>query len=111
MREKELFMREYANISIERYTDMIVEVETLKCTLEIERNTNELKLANLKRYERMYNELAQNIVDYFIGNNGMLYNWDKDRLIEWGFTVSEIESMVSKYEDKTSRESNSKEDE
>ena len=41
----------------------------------------------------------------------MLYNWDKDRLIEWGLTASEIEAMVSNYENKTSRESNSEENE
>jgi hypothetical protein len=104
-------MTEYANISIERYTDLIVENETLKFTLEKERVTNEQKSALLKKYEKMYNELAQNIVDYLIGDNGFLYNWDKERLIEWGLTVSEIEAMVSNYENKTSRESNSKEDE
>ena len=104
-------MTEYANISIERYTDLIIEIEKLKHTLEKERIDSERRLASLAEYEGMYNELAQNIVEYLIGNNGFLYNWDKDRLIEWGFTISEIESMVSNYENKTSRESNSKEDE
>ena len=104
-------MTEYANISIERYTDMVVEIEKLKHTLEKERIASERRLASLTEYEGKYNELAQNIVEYFIGDNGMLYNWDKDRLIEWGLTASEIEKMVSNYENKTSGESNSKEDE
>ena len=104
-------MMEYANISIERYTDMIVEIEKLKHTLEKERMDSERRLAHLAECEGMYNRLAQNIVEYLIGDNGFLYNWDKERLIEWGLTASEIESMVSNYENKTSRESNSKEDE
>lgn len=104
-------MTEYANISIERYTDMVVEIEKLKHTLEKERITNERQSELLKEYKEMYHKLAQNIVEYFIGDNGMLYNWDKDRLIEWGLTASEIEKMVSNYENKTSGESNSKEDE
>ena len=104
-------MTEYANISIERYTDMVVEIEKLKHTLEKERIASERRLASLTEYEGKYNELAQNIVEYFIGDNGMLYNWDKDRLIEWGLTASEIEAMVSNYENKTSRESNSEENE
>lgn len=104
-------MTEYANISIERYTDMIVEIEKLKHTLEKERIVSERRLASLTEYEGKYNELAQNIVNYFVGDNGMLYNWDKERLIEWGLTVSEIEAMVSNYENKTSRDANSKEDE
>ena len=104
-------MTEYANISIERYTDMVVEIEKLKHTLEKERIASERRLASLTEYEGKYNKLAQNIVEYLIGDNGMLYNWDKERLLEWGFTASEIEAMVSNYENKTSRESNSKEDE
>ena len=104
-------MTEYANISIERYTDMVVEIEKLKHTLEKERIASERRLASLTEYEGKYNELAQNIVEYFIGDNGMLYNWDKERLIEWGLTASEIEAMVSNYENKTSRESNSEENE
>ncbi len=104
-------MTEYANISIERYTDLIIEIEKLKHTLEKERIDSERRLASLAEYEGKYNELAQNIVDYLIGNNGFLYNWDKDRLIEWGLTASEIEAMVSEYENKISRDANSKENE
>lgn len=104
-------MTEYANISIERYTDLIVENETLKFTLETERVTNEQKSALLKKYEKMYKDLAQNIVEYLIGDNGMLYNWDKERLLGWGFTVSEIEAMVAEHENKISRDANSKENE
>lgn len=104
-------MTEYANISIERYTDMVVEIEKLKYELEKERIASERRLASLTEYEGKYNELAQNIVEYLIGDNGMLYNWDKERLLEWGLTASEIEAMVSNYENKTSRESNSKENE
>jgi predicted nuclease with TOPRIM domain len=101
-------MTEYANISIERYTDMVVEIEKLKHKLEKEQIESERRLAHLAECEGKYNELAQNIVEYLIGNNGFLYNWDKERLIEWGLTVSEIEAMVSNYENKTSRESNCK---
>ena len=104
-------MTECANISIERYTDLIIEIEKLKYELEKERIVSERRLASLTEYEGKYNELAQNIVNYFVGDNGMLYNWDKDRLIEWGLTLSEIEAMVSEYENKTRRESNSKKDE
>jgi hypothetical protein len=101
-------MTECANISIERYTDLIIEIEKLKYELEKERIVSERRLASLTEYEGKYNELAQNIVNYFVGDNGMLYNWDKERLIEWGLAVSEIEAMVSNYENKTSRESNCK---
>lgn len=104
-------MTECANISIERYTDMVVEIEKLKHTLEKERIDSERRLASLREYEGKYNELAQNIVEYLIGDNGMLYNWDKDRLLGWGFTISEIEAMVSEYENKTSRDVNGKENE
>jgi predicted nuclease with TOPRIM domain len=104
-------MMEYANISIERYTDMVVEIEKLKYKLEKEQIESERRLAHLAECEGKYNELAQNIVEYLIGNNGFLYNWDKDRLIEWGLTASEIEAMLSNYENKTSRDSNSKKDE
>ena len=55
-------MTEYANISIERYTDMVVEIEKLKHTLEKERIASERRLASLTEYEGKYNELAQNIV-------------------------------------------------
>lgn len=104
-------MTECANISIERYTDLIIEIEKLKHTLEKERIASERRLESLAEYEGMYNNLSQNIVDYLIGDNGMLYNWDKERLLQWGFTVSEIEKMVSNYEDKTSRDAHSKENE
>lgn len=105
-------MMEYANISIERYTDMIVEIEKLKHTLEKERIDSERRLAHLAECEGKYNELAQNIVDHLIGDNGMLYNWDKEMLIRWGIENSEIERMKKVHnENKTSRESNSKEDE
>ena len=104
-------MIEYVNISIERYTDMIVEMERLKHILEKERIASERRLASLTEYEGKYNELAQNIVEYLIGNNGMLYNWDKERLLEWGLTLSEIEAMVEEHENKISRNVNGKEDE
>ena len=104
-------MIEYVNISIERYTDMIVEMERLKHILEKERIDSERRLASLTEYEGKYNELAQNIVEYLIGNNGMLYNWDKERLLEWGLTLSEIEAMVEEHENKISRNVNGKEDE
>lgn len=104
-------MTECANISIERYTDLIIEIEKLKYELEKERIASERRLASLTEYEGKYNELAQNIVEYLIGNNGFLYNWDKERLLGWGLTASEIEAMVSNYENKTSRESNSEENE
>ena len=102
---------EYANISIERYTDMVVEIEKLKHKLETERIDSERRLAHLTECEGKYNELAQNIVDHLIGNNGMLYNWDKERLLEWGLTLSEIEAMVSNYENKISRDANSEKNE
>jgi len=103
---------EYANISIERYTDLIVENETLKFTLEKERVTNEQKSALLKKYEKMYKDLAQNIFNHLIGNNDALYSWDKEMLLRSGITNDEIKRMTKVHnENKTSRESNSKEDE
>ena len=103
---------EYVKISIERYTDMIVVIEKLKHTLENERIASEQRLASLRECEGKYNELAQNIVDYLIGNNGFLYNWDKEMLIRWGIENSEIERMKKVHnENKTSRESNCKKDE
>ena len=105
-------MTEYANISIERYTDLIIEIEKLKYELEKERIVSERRLASLTEYEGKYNELAQNIVNYFVGDNGMLYNWDKEMLLRWGFTAEEIERMMKVHnEDKIDWKSNSKKDE
>lgn len=105
-------MIEYVNISIERYTDMIVEMERLKHILEKERIDSERRLASLREYEGMYNELAQNIVDHLIGDNGMLYNWDKEMLLRWGFTAEEIERMMKVHnEDKIDWKSDSEKNE
>jgi hypothetical protein len=105
-------MTEYANISIERYTDMIVEIEKLKYELEKERIDSERRLASLAEYEGKYNEMAQNIFNHLIGNNDALYSWDKEMLIRSGITNDEIERMTKVHnENKISRESNGEENE
>lgn len=94
-------MMEYANISIERYTDLIVELEALK---------HELLIA--KDFEDKYNALARNVFDLFIDNDRHeLYSWNREKLVKWGFTVEEIEGLKKEYEDKASRESNSEKNE
>jgi predicted nuclease with TOPRIM domain len=105
-------MTECANISIERYTDMVVEIEKLKHKLEKEQIESERRLAHLAECEGKYNELAQNIFNHLIGNNDALYSWDKEMLLRSGITNDEIKRMTKVHnEDKTSGKSSSEEDE
>jgi len=94
-------MTEYANISIERYTELIVELEKLKH-----------ELLNMKEIEGRYNELVRNVFDLFIDNDRHeLYSWNREKLVNWGFTIEEIEGLKKEYEDKADWKSDSQKNE
>lgn len=94
-------MTEYANISIERYTDLIVELETLKH-----------ELLRAKDFEDKYNALSRNVFDMFIDNERHeLYSWNREKLVKWGFTIEEIEGLKKEYEDKADWKSDSEKNE